>query len=385
VPVYYPGTHDHRSASAIEVRAGAELNGFDLMVAPVRTGTITGTVGPLPSLGGGPLRAQLQASRNPSYNYRTTGVRIDPATGAFSIEGLAPGSYVLAAAIGTGDERLTGHRIVNVAEGETAHASVSLVRGIDIPVRIVMEGDAPAAGLQNLRVSLRTDPIVPGIADTPPARADAGGSITLQAIVPGNYLVNVTPLMTLSRAAPTPPRPAVPGPSSPGPSSLSVSGSGIGAPGAGAPRTANLSTGLEGAYVKSLRFNGVEIDGRLQIDGRRPDGPLEIVIGTNSGYLEGAAVDTSRRPAAHATVVLVPGAESRHRIDLYKVTSTNAAGRFSFEHVPPGDYTVFAWEDVESWSWLEPQFMQAHEGRGTPARIGEGAEVAVEVTVTPAR
>jgi hypothetical protein len=82
-------------------------------------------------------------------------------------------------------------------------------------------------------------------------------------------------------------------------------------------------------------------------------------------------------------VILVPGAERRHRIDLYKVTSTNAAGRFYFEHVPPGDYTMFAWEDVESWSWLEPQFMQAHEGRGTPARIGEGTEVAVEVTVTP--
>jgi hypothetical protein len=54
-------------------------------------------------------------------------------------------------------------------------------------------------------------------------------------------------------------------------------------------------------------------------------------------------------------------------------------------NVPPDDYRVFAWEDVETGAWLDPQFMRLDEGRGTPVRIAEGASVSAEVAVIPAR
>ena len=85
------------------------------------------------------------------------------------------------------------------------------------------------------------------------------------------------------------------------------------------------------------------------------------------------------------TVVLMPVAARRRRLDLYKVATTDAAGRFRVPNVPPDDYRVFAWEDVETGAWLDAQFVRLDEGRGTPVRIGEGASVTTEVAVIPAR
>jgi hypothetical protein len=136
--------------------------------------------------------------------------------------------------------------------------------------------------------------------------------------------------------------------------------------------------------VKSIRLGDQDVlNGRLRVDGRTFERPLEIVVGTNPGQIEGVAVDGERKPSPHATVVLVPGVNKRHRIDLYRTALTDAAGRFRFQGVAPDDDKVFAWDDVETGAWLDPQFMQIHEERGQPLRIGEGARIAAEVTITP--
>jgi hypothetical protein len=372
VPVYYPGTLDQRQAPVIDVRSGSVTGGVDMVVTPVRTATLTGFVGPIPLLNGAPARVQLQVSRNPSYTLRATAVAVDPQTGAFSRSGLAPGSYVLAASAGGADERVSGQTTVEVSEGMLAHVQVALQRGVSIPVEIVVDGDAAIVPL-NLRVSLRTDPLVPGLAETPPAVAAADGSLILHGVAPGEYVVNVAPLMNLSRASPTNPPPAVPGP--------------LAAPfgGPATPPVGALS-GPEGAYVRAVRFDGQDVlDGRVRLDGRPVLAPIEIVIGTSPGQVDGVVVDASRRPARHVTAVLLPSADRRHRFDLYRVSATDAAGRFRFTGVPPGDYMAIAWEDVETGAWLEPGFVRGDEGRGTPLTLGEGMSVSVEIPVVPAR
>lgn len=378
VPVYYPGTFDQRSASALEVRSGTEIGGVDLIVTPIRTASITGLVTPLPSSPAGtPGRVTIQVSRSPSYTLRTQGVNVDPLTGSFQLAGLAPGSYAFVSAFGTGDDRLAGHAIVDVGEGSSASVQVVAERGVRIPVRITVEGASPDADLSALRVSLRSDPAIAGLADTLPSTRAADGSLVLPSVVPGDYLVNVTPLMTLSRASPASPPPAVPGVSGPTESATTQRDAAARAPG---------PAGLQGAYVKSIRYGGVDlVDGRLRVDGRSPDTSLEILVGTRPGQIAGIVHDAGRRPAAHVTVVVAPVSALRHRLDLYKVTTTDAAGRFRVPNVPPDDYRVFAWEDVETGAWLDPQFMRLDEGRGTPLRIAEGASVSAEVVLIPAR
>src|SRR5205809_4120364 len=40
---------------------------------------------------------------------------------------------------------------------------------------------------------------------------------------------------------------------------------------------------------------------------------------------------------------------SYNRIDLFKTARTGESGEFRFESVPPGDYKLFAWEDIRRW------------------------------------
>jgi hypothetical protein len=57
-------------------------------------------------------------------------------------------------------------------------------------------------------------------------------------------------------------------------------------------------------------------------------------------------------------------------------------GRFHF-NAAPGDYKVFAWEDIEAGAWLDPDFMLKQESRGQPVSIREGSQDGIDVIVIP--
>jgi hypothetical protein len=114
-----------------------------------------------------------------------------------------------------------------------------------------------------------------------------------------------------------------------------------------------------------------------------PDVMLEIVIGSNAGRIEGSVVNSRNEVLANRTVVLVPEVRLRQRSDLYQVVSTNSAGRFQIEGIAPGDYKLFAWENVETGAWQNPNFIQAYENAGRPIRINEGSAEDFQVPVIP--
>jgi len=55
----------------------------------------------------------------------------------------------------------------------------------------------------------------------------------------------------------------------------------------------------------------------------------------------------------------------------------------ALERIPPGDYVVFASDDVENGEWQNPDFLRAYERRGTPVRIGDGAQASVNLLASP--
>ena len=83
---------------------------------------------------------------------------------------------------------------------------------------------------------------------------------------------------------------------------------------------------------------------------------IEIVLGNAPGSLNGTVRDEKRQPIPNVRVVLVPA--RRNRIDPFKTTRTGESGEFRFESVPPGDYKLFAWEDIEDGAWLDPDVME---------------------------
>src|SRR5690242_3435122 len=86
----------------------------------------------------------------------------------------------------------------------------------------------------------------------------------------------------------------------------------------------------------------------------------------------GTVVDRNGQPVTNAPVAIVPPAAQRLREDLYRSTMTDDGGRFRLQGIPPGDYSVFAWEDIEDGLWRDPDSMQQNEGAGKHVHINEG-------------
>jgi len=347
VPVYFPGTANEDAAAPIDLAAGANVRSIDIITTPVGPRRIRGTI--MDATGQPAQNAQIFRSRNsPPSNAFVTEVAHSE-KGTFDIRGVVPGSYTLLAIAGDS----AGKVVVNVGETDLEDVRIPVAAGVTFSGKLSIDGannPVPAG----LRVSLRPDPLVPGM-PIPASAVSAEGQFTFSQVLPGNYLVTVQPLQAAPPVATGQRGNAFPAP-----------------PQRGAPALPPLPPALQNAYVKSVRLGSADVlNGGLRID-TPPGDSLEIVIGANPGRVEG---DVGRLP--NVTVVLVPAARMR-RPDLYKSVLTNPEGRFEFQGVTPGDYILIAWADVENGAWMNADFLKPYESRGRTIRVEEGSRHTIQ-------
>jgi hypothetical protein len=348
IPVYYPGTIDAQSAAPIDLAAGIVFSGVDLTVTPVRTLRIQGQV--INGATGQPARnaninlVPIQRAANGS---RRGGIRapgnlrsrnIDD-QGGFEIRGVVPGSYELLGVLNDRNNRMTASLPLEVGNSDVRNVSLVIMPGFTLTGRVNIEGQQPGSGNQDLpkiRVMLRPDSAAQ-IAGAPPASGvQADGTFTLQQVGRDDYRLTVS----------------------------------------GMPRN---------AYVKTARYGATDIlNEGLRLD-RQPTGPLEIVLGAKTGTADGTVQNDKQEASANVTVVVIPDVRLRNRLDLYRTTSTDATGHFHIEGIPPGDYRVFAWEEVETGAWQDPDFIRNFENRGRPVRIDEDSTLNIELRVIPSQ
>jgi hypothetical protein len=348
LPIYFPSASTEDAASAIDLMPGASARGIDVVIAPVRPRRIQGTV--IDLMGQPVPKAQIFRSATSSPSTFVPNAA-NPVTGAFDLHGVVPGSHTLLAVAG---ER-AGKVVVQVGDRDLDDVRIVVRSGQAIAGRIMIDGQQNAAiDSSILRVSLRPEPAVPGL-PIPASVVSSSGSFSLDQVMPGTYTVTVQPLQSAppvatgqrGNAMPLAPPPAQRG----GP-------------------LAPLPPALQGAYVKAVRLGSVDVlaEGLTVEDEIRE--PLEILIGANPGLIEG---DVGRTP--NVTVVLVP--KTRTQRDLYKSVMTDTEGNFTFRGVPPGDYTLFGWDDVETGAWMNADFLQQYESRGRSIHIDEGSRQTV--------
>jgi hypothetical protein len=94
----------------------------------------------------------------------------------------------------------------------------------------------------------------------------------------------------------------------------------------------------------------------------------------------GKAKNAKGDPMTGATVVLVPLGETPVA-SLFQVTKSATGGAFTFHGVPPGDYYVLAWEDVEPGAYLDPEFRKRFGSEKAEVVAKKAARVNVDVTV----
>jgi Carboxypeptidase regulatory-like domain len=336
VPVYYPGTADPQSASRVEVRPGADVRGIDFILARVTTRKVRGTV--INVATGQPADvANVQLVPRSGIGNTFTGF-LDH--GKFEVSGVLPGAYFLVAIARFGprdDIKIMGGRTtVDVAYADLDNISVTLQPSIDIEGSMTVEGRAeglPADAHPIIFLQGRRDGILPSLSQF---YASFSNSTQFQFnnVVEGDYQIWWDKL------------PA-------------------------------------GMYVKSAMFGPVDaLNMGIHIDSRTTD-RMQVVLSSNAGTLEGIVRDNLRNVVPRARVALVPDSAHRQRADLYQSTSTDESGRFRLQGIPPGDYSLFAWEDIEKDLWQDPEFIKRQESSGRPVRIIENGRETVETVAIP--
>ena len=330
LPVYFPGATEERLATAIDLRAGANIGGIDVSLIPARPRRVRGVV--VNGLSGAPAQGvELMRVTNPNPSNRRSYEIVDFEKGTFDIRQVIPGSYFLIAASGN----LRGRALIEVGDKDLENVTIAVAPGFIVSGRVLIEDGPRNVSISNVQISLSADPPITGAAELK-AQTSADGSFTFQNVAAGNYRMNV--------AAP--------------------------------PAFGN-------SYVKSIRLGEIDVLNSGLSVSSRPESRIEIVLGSNAGALEGRALSREQQPAVNVTVVLVPDSGRRQRAELYKSAQTDTFGKFRFERIPPGDYRVFAWEDVVSGAWQNPEFLRVYEDRGKPIQITEGGKQSVDAAIIP--
>jgi hypothetical protein len=328
IPVYYPGATAARQATAIDVLPGATMNGINLAIspAPVRkvSGQVIGPPGSAPSVTLTPESSDVGLKKM-TFNAAA------PASGtSFEFTGVSPGVYTLLA-LDSRTESVSAPIRVEAGDRDIENLTIALVPGITLQGRVVVENASESSLQQNplggllLTMAQGTMELRSHIVMLQPS-----GSFVAKSLSPGTYFVR---LMRLTEE----------------------------------PVNSDPANAPKPPIIKSIRLGQMDVSGGIPITATSQD-RLEIVVTTESGSIRGTVVDGRRVPAEGATVVLVP-ASARGNAALYDSTISDAAGRFRLQGIAPGDYLLFAWEDVEPGAWRDPEFLRPFESRGRLLRV----------------
>jgi protocatechuate 3,4-dioxygenase beta subunit len=132
--------------------------------------------------------------------------------------------------------------------------------------------------------------------------------------------------------------------------------------------TVQVNPAERDAYVKSIHFAGVPVGNSILDLTSGIGGQLEIELAHDGGLIAGVV-----REAPGALVQLWPDAGGPPRELL-----AGPHGEFRFDVVPPGDYRVLAWEDVDPELTRYGLFRSRFDGNAAAVHIGEQGQERVE-------
>ena len=327
-PVYYPGANDPAAAIQVDVAAGSEVRGIDMTLHHVNTVRVRGKIPDLPR--GTPVRIIPRGSAIPFLGGGPM-AQIISQEGDFEIRGVAPGSYVMLIDVQQNGKHRTFRHALEVGNAGLEGITIPIPPEAHIEGQIRVDGQGDInLGILSLQLPLR-DPMPVG---TPASPVKPDGSFGIENLAPDTYDVNVSGL---------PP----------------------------------------GYYLKSASLSGQDVlDSGLTIAGGTAK--LELVVSPAGAQVEGVVADAKQEPAKDATVVLIPEAARQARRSLFKTASTDQNGHYSIQGIAPGDYIVYAFEDLPPGASQDPDFMKPFERSGQSVTLREGGHESNQLQQIPA-
>jgi hypothetical protein len=355
---FYPNVIRMNEAMPITIRGGEDLRGIDIAIQNGSSFKIAGTVtnsipGPLnPDGSVAPVNVFFHlANRDletpydaaPANNSGNISLALN--SGPFELSNVAPGSYEVLARVadpnaGTGLGAFSwGRTLVDVDDRD--------VRGVSIAISppAVLRGTVRMAGGAALPANLRI-PLTPvggsarvalyTLVSTRAAGVATDGTFAVSSVPPGRFRISAV---------------------------------------SGLPPN---------FYIADVRQNAMSVfDSGFDIDSRTPD-PIEIVVSSGAGVVDGIVEEGPAKVAAGAVVALVPDGKRFENRALFAATTSDSSGRFVFRGVAPGDYRLFAWESTPPNAYQNANFIRKYEGRAKIVHVIQGGSATAQLTIIPA-
>jgi protocatechuate 3,4-dioxygenase beta subunit len=329
---YYPGTADPSQATPIELHAGDEFP-VDFSLTPSPSLSIRGSVVNLPLHSSAVIMLQSR-----DFSLVLNGAEMHP-DGSFVIRDVAPGAYTIMATVDGASVPMMARQSLQVVANNIEGLRLAPQPGAWIRGRLRLE-DKRNAGrfdFSEIFLALRSadgddealSAFSTGDAFSHLAHVAPDGSFEWKSVPPGNYYIQ-----------------------------LAGDGHGNG----------NLFLKSVVAGNHDLDDSGIAVNGGTIV--------LDLIASVDGGVVEGVVIDRKGEPLANAVIVAAPEARSRGRADRFHRTVSDQSGRFTLHGLPPGEYTLFAWESMDGEAYYNADFLKVYEGQGTALRIsGSGKTV----------
>ncbi len=319
VVTFFPSAVDAASATPIQLSAGSELRGYDITMRAAKTYHIRFS---MPSGNASGIVPQLRPRDGTMFMHG--GVGFSEGKGEFSA--VVPGGYVVLATRQDGSVKTYARVDVDVQDADVDVGPLEFQPPRELSGTVKVEGSSTPAA-QNLRVALRPDG--PALTGDVGADVKPDGKFTLKEIAPGFYRVVIGP--------------------------------------------GNL-------YLKSIRLGDQPLsDRRIDLTKGAADA-LTVVLGADVGAIDGTVTKANGDPSAHARITLFPDGANAARADLFKFVFSDEKGEFHFKGVVPGDYKLFAWEDVEAGEPQDPDFRKRFEPRSAALKVSSNGRATIDLT-----
>jgi beta-lactamase regulating signal transducer with metallopeptidase domain len=407
VRTFFPRVIDITRASLISLRGGDEFGGTDISLQGARSARISGKVGSsfptsemifaTPIGRGGALSSPTatltlvphdkNVPQDPSSTRNVTISMSLPVDGHFDLSSVPPGIYDLYASLpdikGYGPQAPPAQAGSPVAFGRTTidlrgedrnDVAVLVHHGGDIKGTVTVDGKL-SPSVNNVRISLQPDdssaniPVYQQVGRFQPA-IDSNGSFTIPSVPEAHYRFQVTfgpplpmqtPLTELERA-------------------LSAAGVPAQSPIPNSAPTEQITAPIAStSYVADIFQSGASVYDNGVSVGSNANDPIQIIVKTDGGSIEGIVRDSKQVPLAGTTVAMVPQIQRRQNPALYRVEMSDSEGRFVIIGIPPGDYKLFAWENATPGAYQNAQFMSQYENRGVAVTVSSNLRSSVDV------
>ncbi|MEX2260907.1 MAG: carboxypeptidase regulatory-like domain-containing protein [Bryobacteraceae bacterium] len=329
VTTYYPGVTDMASAAPIEVTAGQEVNGILIQLRKARVYRVSGR---LSGLGEAATRSfvNLYPKGRLPMGFMGGGMAQILPDGSFEIQGVQPGSYHLHVYRGGNGRQAMAARVpVEVAGANVEGLVIPVGNPLSLTGIVRMEGSEESQNIQG-HIGFRPSEGMP--MNMPSTAIKADGTFVLESVPRDKMHLQV-----------------------------------MGLP--------------EGLYVRSARMGSQNIlDKGLDLTLVESAPPLEIFLSAKSGTVSGAVLN-DKEVVPGSMITLIPEPIRADRPDLFKTANSDEQGAFSFKGVAPGEYKLYAWDEMIFDAFFDPEFMKAFAGSGKRVKIQENGHERVELTL----